>query len=349
MAEAQGLIRPPSAEVTAERLIQILLRGGLSTSKTVTEVAGRGVGLDVVREAVARVHGEVAVSTQKSLGTTVEIVVPLSLSALDALIVGVDQMVVAIPLDAVRRTIRVTRDQLVHSTGVMSIVQDGVVIPFMPLSDCLRIGQGSDYAKEAWTSVILSNGEKMAAVGVERLLGTARVMFRSLPETAPADWVVAGASLDVDGNPQLVLDPRSVVDAASRPSRLPPRAKPAARPPVLIVDDSLTTRMLEQSILESAGYEVDLAVSGEDAIEKAGCRRYGLFLVDVEMPGMDGFGFLERLRSDPEWHRTPAILVTSRDSPADRRRGEQVGASAHISKGEFNQELLLERIRGLIG
>jgi two-component system chemotaxis sensor kinase CheA len=126
----------------------------------------------------------------------------------------------------------------------------------------------------------------------------------------------------------------------------PPRA-PAA--PILIVDDSLTTRMLEQSILESAGYVVDLASSGEEALEKARHRRYSLFLVDVEMPGMDGFALLEHLRADPNLHGIPALLVTSRQAPEDRARGMQAGARAYIVKSEFDQAELVGKIRGLVG
>jgi two-component system chemotaxis sensor kinase CheA len=118
---------------------------------------------------------------------------------------------------------------------------------------------------------------------------------------------------------------------------------------VLVIDDSLTTRMLEQSILESAGYEVDVAVSGEQGLEKAMLRRYGLFLVDVEMPGMDGFTFVELTRADPTLRQTPAILVTSRNAPEDLARGKAAGASDYVVKGQFDQTRLLARIQQLMG
>jgi len=107
--------------------------------------------------------------------------------------------------------------------------------------------------------------------------------------------------------------------------------------------------MLEQSILESAGYLVEIATSGEDALEKASQTRYSLFLVDVEMPGMDGFTFIERTRSDPDLREIPSILVSSRDSPEDHSRGREVGAQAYIVKGEFNQGKFLERVLKLVG
>jgi two-component system chemotaxis sensor kinase CheA len=125
-------------------------------------------------------------------------------------------------------------------------------------------------------------------------------------------------------------------------------APAAKRLPLLVVDDSLTTRMLEQSILESAGYTVDLAVSGEDALRRLRERRYGLLLVDVEMPGMDGFTLIERLRGNPSWRDIPAILVTSREARQDRQRGLAVGAQDYVIKGEFDQRRLLRRIGELL-
>jgi two-component system chemotaxis sensor kinase CheA len=117
----------------------------------------------------------------------------------------------------------------------------------------------------------------------------------------------------------------------------------------MVIDDSLTTRMLEKSILESAGYEVELAISGEEALQKARQRTYDVFLVDVEMPGMDGFEFVAQTRSNPALSAAPCILVTSRDSPHDKRRGEEVGARAYFVKSEFNQTQLLQTIRQLAG
>jgi two-component system chemotaxis sensor kinase CheA len=154
--------------------------------------------------------------------------------------------------------------------------------------------------------------------------------------------------IDGDGTPRLVLDADGLVAAATQPA---PEiiAAPAARLPILVIDDSLTTRMLEQSILESAGYQVQLAVSAEDGLERAHRERFALFLVDVEMPGMDGFSFIERTRSEPSLRDIPAILVTSRNAEEDRRRGEQVGARGYMVKSDFNQVELLDRIRSLVG
>jgi two-component system chemotaxis sensor kinase CheA len=172
------------------------------------------------------------------------------------------------------------------------------------------------------------------------------LLLRPLPDLTPSDPIVAGASFDAEGHPQLVLDPEGLIEHVHRAR--PATVARAFRAPILVIDDSLTTRMLEQSILESAGYTVDLATSGEEALEQAGKRQYSLFLVDVEMPGMDGFTFIERTRTDPTLRHIPAILVTSRASPEDRQRGAQVGARAYIVKGDFDQIELLEQIHMLV-
>jgi two-component system chemotaxis sensor kinase CheA len=178
------------------------------------------------------------------------------------------------------------------------------------------------------------------------MLGASRIVARPLPQHLSASPIMAGASLDAEGNPQLVLDPEGLVAAAERGSA-PDHGHKAADRPILVIDDSLTTRMLEQSILESAGYAVDVAISAEEGLGMLRARRYALILVDVEMPGMDGFTFIERIRGDALFHDIPAILVTSRVSPEDLQRGRDAGANGHIAKSEFDQAELLVMIERL--
>jgi two-component system chemotaxis sensor kinase CheA len=197
--------------------------------------------------------------------------------------------------------------------------------------------------------IVLAGADGLAAIGVDRLLGTANLAVRPLPDELRASAAIAGVALDAAGDPQLILDPDGIVAAvrrgASNASDAPP---PTARTRILVIDDSLTTRMLEQSILESAGYEVDVALSAEEGLRAAHRTRYALFLVDVEMPGMDGFAFVETIRSDPALHEIPAILVTSRAAPEDIERGRAVGGQGYIVKSEFDQTRLLAMIRPLV-
>jgi len=346
-AKRRGLSPTNAAKLGTEELLQLLLGGGISTSGTVTQLAGRGIGLDVVRDAAARLRGKVSIKTDKGVGTVVEIVVPVSLSAVDALIVEAAGRTVAIPLEAVKRTMRVPADELAHSAQGASITFEGRVTPFAPLERAMRRTTQTRNSARVWSAVIIESAGTVAAVGVDRLRGAQNIVLRPLPALMPSDPIIAGASLDAEGHPQLVLDPLGLVEHICRAGPAVVAAA-ATCTPVLVIDDSLTTRMLEQSILESAGYEVDLAISGEEGLERARKRRYSLFLVDVEMPGIDGFTFIEQAREDPALREIPAILVTSRAAPEDRRRGEEVGAQAYIVKGEFDQTELLDKIRALV-
>jgi two-component system chemotaxis sensor kinase CheA len=346
-AHRKGIRSADIQKPGARELLDLLLKGGLTTSGTPNEIAGRGVGLDVVRESASRLGGEVRVQTESGMGTTIELAVPVSLSSLDALVVETAGRTTAIPLDSVRRTIRLAPADLTQTAVGASVPFEGTVIPFSPLSRALRVGTDDAALSRPWSAVVVQAGNALCALGVDRLRGTQTVVVRPLPELSPIDPVIAGAFLDAEGDPQLVLEPAVLVKECFRAGPLP-RGVPTTPPAVLVIDDSLTTRMLEGSILESAGYEVQLATSGEEGLEKAKRRRFALFLVDVEMPGMDGFEFIERCQADSTLRDVPAILITSRSSPEDRLRGARVGAVAYIVKSEFDQSELLERIRARV-
>jgi two-component system chemotaxis sensor kinase CheA len=347
VAHRKGLASAATSNLGPEELIDLLLRGGISTSRTVTEVSGRGIGLDVVRDAAARLGGQITVTTKTGHGTTVELVAPLSLAALEVLTVEAGDGAMTIPLDAVRQTLRVPSDEIASSSQGESLVHEGRSIPFLPLAAALWDTAAPTRFRRSWSTVIVEGQGDVAAIGVHRLLGTANIAVRPLPDPVPASAAVSGVWTDADGNPRLVLDPDSLV-AEARRHRQPASDEEAPDPPILVIDDSLTTRMLEQSILESAGYDVEVASSAEEALAMAATKRYSLCLVDVEMPGMDGFTFIERTRASSGLRDLPCILVTSRTSPEDRRRGFDAGAQAYIAKGRFDQRELLSRVRELM-
>jgi two-component system chemotaxis sensor kinase CheA len=347
MLQRRGLAGAELARLGRDELLRQLLRGGISTSASVNQVAGRGIGLDVVREAAERLGGQVEVETTAGLGSAFLLAVPLSIASLEGLVVEVNGAPVTVPLDAVRRTLRVPSNEVSRTEHGQSIVCDGHAIPFVPLARMLRPSAGPlREAPRVWSAVVLEAAGQ-AAIGVDRLLGTATVVLRPVPQYAPADAIIAGVSSDVDGTPRLVLDPDELV-AVVQHGRFAAGLRRPERRSILVIDDSLTTRMLEQSILESAGYEVDTVSSAEEALVRARQKSYSLFLVDVEMPGMDGFSFVEHTRADPELGKVPAILVTSLSAPEHVQRGKEVGAQGYVIKSEFDQADLLRRIRGLV-
>jgi two-component system, chemotaxis family, sensor kinase CheA len=349
VAVRSGTLAPDAARALDRDTVgALLLRGGISTSETVTELSGRGVGLDVVRDTAVRLKADAAMHADPGAGTTVELAVPVSLAALTALHVQAGGAVAALPLDAVRLTLFVEPGRVTRTAEGSALAHEGELVPFVPLAALLGRATGPE-RRRFWSAVLVQSGGRVVALGADRLVGTSDVVVRPLPAFVQADPAIAGASLDGEGNPQLFLDPAGVVAAARSAARPAQDGAPPERAPVLVIDDSLTTRMLEQSILESAGYAVEVAVSAEEALEKARARRFGLFVVDVEMPGMDGFEFVRVTRADPLLASVPAILVTSRGAPEDRQRGRDAGASAYIVKGEFDQGRLLATIEDLLG
>jgi two-component system, chemotaxis family, sensor kinase CheA len=343
---ARGLMtRAQAAQLTSASAATLLLRGGVTTTQGVSQIAGRGIGLDVVREAVAALNGSVAAWSEPGKGTSIELSVPVMVWSQEVLHLQAGGAVVSVALRGVRHTVRLARADIAQSPEGQSIRFGAQAVRFMPL---VRLLHGPEPLGASLSALILESGTRIAALGVDRLLGIEHVTVRAMPEIVGATPLIGGAFLDSDGHPQLVLSVAGVIEAIQSAGAA---AEPLSvrRSPLLVIDDSLTTRMLEEGILESAGYEVDTAASGEEALEKARQRRYGAFIVDVEMPGMDGFTFIQTARAEPELSAVPAIMVTSRDTADDRARGERVGAKAYIVKSAFDEQLLLNTVRELVG
>jgi two-component system chemotaxis sensor kinase CheA len=326
VARAKGLDGDP---------LELLLRGGLTTATGITEVAGRGIGLDLAREAVKSLGGELVARTGAT-GTTFELIVPIMAAAVEVLGVGCEDRELAIPVTAISRVAHVAG--IARTPAGDRVDVEGEWLPFAALARLVGGTRGT-----APTVVVVEG----VAIGIDRLFGVEDVVLRMLPAGVPVDPIVWGVALDHGGLPRPILEPVALAAAARR---LPPydAPVPAKRPPILVVDDSLTTRMLEQSILEGAGFEVVLAASAEEGLEKVEHGPFGMVLVDVEMPGMDGFGFIEALRAHPRHAKLPAVLVTSRDAAEDRRRGDRAGANGYIVKGRFDQLELLALIGKLV-
>ncbi|APR85750.1 Signal transduction histidine kinase CheA [Minicystis rosea] len=320
---------------------RLVFAPGITTRAEVTPISGRGVGLDVARDIAARLKGEVDVHSEPGRGTTFTITVPVSLSSMPVLALEVDDIRASIPLDAVRTAMRLDPASVVRVGDRESILAGDRALPFLRLAAWLGLD-----SCEARSAVVVEAAGSAAAVGVGRVLGAAHVIVQPVPPIA-GELPVLGASIDAAGTPEPVLDPAEIVAAASRTQQR--AVEPAApRRTILVIDDSLTTRMLEQAILEAAGFHVDVAASAEEALEKAAATPYDLFIVDVEMPGMDGFQFVARTREDPALRAIPSIIVSSRGSDADKRRGVEVGARAWVVKGEFAEDRFLGLVRGLV-
>lgn len=330
------------------QILDLALRGGMSTSARVDGVSGRGVGLEAARNVIERCRGTLALRTSRGEGTTVQMSLPVSMATAQLLLVDAAGRLLGIPSEAVVRVLRVDRGEVTRVGEASALAWDGETLPFAWLHALLGWPRDAARASGRMTAVIVATGSQKTALGVSGLQGSVDVTVLPVPADAGDTPGVTGAFLGVDGQPVLVADPAWLVSAAAV-GKAGSTDDGNVIPPVLVIDDSLTSRMLQRMILETAGYQVDVAASAEEALEKTAVRRHAAYLVDVELPGMDGFELVRRTRAEPRTAAVPAIVITSRGAEEDRRRGMEAGADAYFVKSRFDESELLRTLARLIG
>jgi two-component system chemotaxis sensor kinase CheA len=344
-ARARGLDEPED-DADAARLAFL---PGLSTATEVTRVSGRGVGLDVVRTQVEALRGTVEVSTHPGHGTAFLLDVPLTLSTLRVLLVSAGGQTLALASESVARLVRVAPGDVREVEGRPTWASGDALVPLASLADVLGLPPGPPRARRG--AVLLAAGTARALLVVDEVLSEQEALVRSLGERVRRARHVSAAAVLPDGRLSLLLNPLSLVRAAGgRPSTalFPAPAAQRARRRVVLADDSPTTRALEQSILEGAGYEVVACADGAEAWERLQAGGADALVLDVEMPRMDGFALTEAVRASPRYSRLPVVLVTARGKPEDKARGLQAGASAYLVKSAFDPTSLLETLRRLL-
>jgi two-component system chemotaxis sensor kinase CheA len=348
------------AAMTPAQMQSLIFAPGFSTSPLVTDVSGRGVGLDVVWANVERLKGSIQVESSAGQGCTLRIRLPRALAAARVLIVLVDRRPYALPIEYVYTTRLVSPQEIFPIEGMETIVVDGKPVSMAHLSTLLEISSHAAAVKESnapdpdkpRSCIILSIGDDQIGLVVDALLDEQEVVVK--PHSAILTRVrnVSGATILGTGEVCMVLNPLDLLQSVrKRPAQMirePSRPKPQQKHAILLVEDSMTTRTQEKRILESAGYEVVAAVNGVDALQKLSSRAFDAVVSDVEMPQMDGLTLSERIRREPKYNELPIILVTSLASEEDKRRGVEVGANAYIAKPTFDQGLLLDTLRRLI-
>lgn len=327
-------------------LLRSIFAPGFSTARMVTDLSGRGVGLDIVRKATEALRGSIDVSVGH--GTMFSLRVPLSLSTLRVLEVTVAGQTYVIPGSAIKLLLRVGAKDIHSVQGVATLTVGGRAVPLVPLTRVLGLPAATPLGKGKLPVVVLTHGRDVALV-VDTLASERDVMVKALGPRLRGTKVVSGATLLPSGRVALILDVPEVVARARRTSTAVPTlvagkdATPKRR--VLLCDDSITTRSLEKSILEGAGYTVIVGVDGADAWRLLQ-ENPGIDVVvsDVEMPRMDGFTLTETIRDSPRFQHLPVILVTGLAKAEHRARGLAVGATAYLVKSDFDQQQLLDTI-----
>jgi chemosensory pili system protein ChpA (sensor histidine kinase/response regulator) len=344
----KGLIGSDLELSEAEQL-QLVFLSGLSTAESVTELAGRGVGMDVVRTEINAVSGRIEVASTRGRGTSFTIYLPLTLAVTQAVMVRAGSMTAAISSAAVEQVLRVKADALVALYEKRSVEFQGRDYPLHYLRQLL--GQRGATDIQDYNSVLLvRSGNERVAVHVDQLFGNREMVVKSIGPQLARIAGVTGATVLPDGSIVLILNP---VQLASR-SRGAHEATvveqaattPAAATVVMVVDDSITVRKITSRLLEREGYRVLTARDGVDALEQLKKERPAVMLIDIEMPRMDGFDLTRNVRGDPRTMEIPIIVISSRTAPKHRSRASELGVNVYLGK-PYEEAELLEQIAAL--
>jgi len=350
-ARRRGLPEVPEGQDPAH----LVFLPGFSTAALITNISGRGVGLDVVKSRLEALHGTIELTSEPGRGTRFALAVPLTLTTLRALLVSAGGQVFAVASTNVHKLVRVDPGDLRSVHGREMLAMGGAPLPVAALADVLGL-PAREPARPGGRlpAVIVAAGERRMAFVVDEFLAEQEVMVKGLGPRIRRVRNLSGATLLPSGRVALVLNAAGLIRAAlaraAGPAsfRAPAGAGPAARSRLLVADDSITTRTLEKSILEAAGYDVATAVDGEAAWALLQEQGADLLVSDVEMPRMDGFELARAVRNSTRFARLPIVLFTSRASDQDRARGIEVGADAYIVKGAFDQGDLIATIAQLL-
>lgn len=343
-------------QMTEEELLAFLFLPGFSMSQQVTEVSGRGVGLDVVQHEIRRMRGNVRLLQSPDQGCLFHLELPLTLSVVRALVVTIGGEAYAFPLAQIERMLRLPRSAIVQLEGRQHFWLETEHVGLISAAQLLQCSekQGDD---DSIPIVLIRDREQYHGLAVEAFLGEFTLVLMPLDaRLGKVRDVTAGALLH-DGTPVLILDVDDLLNSVSKLlgaghlERVDhaSHARQAISKRVLVVDDSLTVRELERKLLLSRGYQVAVAVDGMDGWNALRAEPFDLLITDIDMPRMDGIELVTQVRQDPRLRSLPVMVVSYKDREEDRRRGLEAGADYYLAKASFHDEALLDAVQTLIG
>lgn len=345
-----------SLPADARTLARAIFDEGFTTRTSATTVSGRGVGLGIVRAAAERMGGTVDVTSAPGRGTTIIVDVPISIATMRVVLVQVGNTLLGVPSAFVVRVMRADPRSIARVDGRTMLVTNGASMPVTTLAALLGPPFAESTPPAMLQIVVLESGGRRVAVVVDDLHDERELVLRALEHAGSAATNASvGTSLLSSGEVALVLSVPALLtheaNAGSHTSSALAATEHVDRAParILVVDDSITSRTLEQSVLAAAGYDVVTAVDGAEGWRAIEREAIELVVSDVEMPNLDGIGLCERIRATASTASLPVILVTSLDEPAQRARGLEAGADAYLTKSSFDQDTLLDTVRMLLG
>lgn len=356
----RGVCREEELATMTEAQIQSLIFApGFSTRTTITELSGRGVGLDVVRANVERLKGSIQVESKLGLGCKFRIQLDTTLSTTHVLIVEVNQVSYALAVEFVQTTLLVSQHEIFTIEGCQTITLDGQPVSVARLADVLELQaiapaslKAADSTLKMLPCIILQIGDERIGLLVNALVDEQDVILKPQSKLLRRIRNVSGATILGTGEVCMVLNPQDLLKSVRKRSGSFTSEKSVEqvnrKQAILLVEDSITIRTQVKRILEGAGYEVTAAVDGLDGFNKLKANTFDAVVSDIQMPNLDGLALVAKIRQHKEYSELPIVLVTTLASDEDKRRGAEAGANAYLTKGTFEQKVLLDTLRRLV-
>lgn len=335
-------------------LMEFLFLPGFSLSKQVTELSGRGVGLDIVKAMAQEVGGTVRAMSSPNAGTSFHLQLPLTLSVVRTLLVEVSNEQYAFPLSRIDRILNLDRDSISVVENQSYFTFNDQHIGLISLAQVFDLPQSNTVAQSLCV-IVLSYQSAQYGLIIDRTLGERELVVRPLDPRLGKIQDISAASLMSDGSLVLIVD---VSDLVRSMNKLLDAGKLSAPPPVetqqpkkriLVVDDSITVREVERKLLEKQGYAVDVAIDGMEGWNAVRNQPYDLVISDIDMPRMNGIELIQEIKTHPRLRSTPVIVVSYRDRESDRLQGLDAGADYYLTKNSFQDDSLIQAVVDLIG
>jgi two-component system chemotaxis sensor kinase CheA len=354
-AVKKGLINQENATLLSDQeALELIFLPGFSSAALITDISGRGVGMDVVRTNIVELGGQVGIESTPNVGTTITLILPLTIVTTRILLIKVGSYTFALPASGCHGIIWVYENRIRTIEGRATINHESQTIPLLRMADLMNIESEPPFLdNKREPAVLIGSAQRLLSLLVDQLLDEREAVVKPLGPIFENQRRYNGAVQLGDGQLVLLLNPVSLVQSARGIAQTTRSTggttSTQQRPHLLVVEDSFTTRELIRSILQSAGYDVSAAIDGLDALDKLRVQSYDLVVTDVEMPRVDGFELTTRIRQELEELDMPVVIITSLASDEYRRRGLEAGAQAYIVKSQFNQDNLLNVINQLLG
>ena len=356
----RGVCSSESLEkMSIEQIQSLIFAPGFSTRTEVTELSGRGIGLDVVRAKVEQLKGAIAIESNQGLGCTFKLQLNTTLTTTHVLIVAVNNVSYAIPVDSVQTTLLVARQEIFATGGCQTIMLDSQPVSVAWLTDLLQLPltvpsspKAADSTAKMLPCIVLQVGTERLGLLVDDLLDQQIVVLKPQSKLLQRVRNVSGATILATGEVCTILNPQDLLKSVQKGRGTTTSSQQflqeLKKPAILLVEDSITIRTQVKRILEGAGYDVTAAVDGLDGFNKLKSRNFDAVVSDVQMPNLDGLALTAKIRQQKEYTELPIILVTTLADDEDKKRGADAGANAYLTKGNFDQQLLLDTLKRLI-